>query len=477
MAVAGVARRVLFFAVVLVVVVALPIPADTSPSVKQEIAKAPTESGLVEQKAAPAQPAPKADKPSIKPAGKTIEIAQFLDPTPAAGSAAELILQAQHAAFYVDRARQRTLLEAAVAAEPGSVDAGRALTLLAATYTKDDPNRADELFAQVEAQYTQPEVRSFAGLLRSAKGAEQAGDWDTVETLLSDAAEKWQGTYTGIYARLYLGNHYRFNVDNWDAAMALYSALRDEYQTGPVAEEAAASLAECLDWANTGRRGEAVQAYEEMLATAQTEYLRVRALVGLGDCYATMGDWTSAWDTLSLVLSTHPDDSAAPLATIIRGLTAEHLGYWEDAVEAARFYLASFAKQPAWRAYATEILAKDAFRAGRFEEAEQQFAAVAAIAENRHAADYAGRARAGIAACMKERGDLRGALAKYMEAAELSTDVTEKALYLYDAAMVAQASGDAGAVGQIANQMAAEFPGSYLTTRLVGQEILPTPEL
>ncbi len=477
MAVAGSFCRCLFLAV-LVIAVSLPVLADTSPPVKQEIAKAPTESGpqivATEQKPAPTQP--EVDK-SSSPTTKPTQIAQLLDPGSVGYSAAELILLAQHAAFYVDRDRQRALLEAAISAEPGSIAAGQALALLAATYLADDPDRAAALFEQVQAQYSQPEALAFANLVRSARAAEKAGAWETVETLLTEAAERWRGTYTGVYARLYLGDHYRFNVDNWEAAIALYSDLCEEYQTGPVAEEAAVSLAECLDWANDGRRGEAVQAYEDMLTTAETDYLRVRALVGLGDCLATMSDWTTAWDTLTLALETHPDDSAAPLATIMRGFVAENLGQWEEAVAAARFYLASFAKQPAWLAYAHEVLAKNAFRAGRLEEAEQQFQAVAAVAENRHAANYAGRARAGLAACLKERGDLRGAITKYLEAAEVSTDLAEKAIYLYDAATTAQISGDAITVGQIANQMAVEVPGSHLTTRLVGQEIVPTPEL
>jgi hypothetical protein len=50
------------------------------------------------------------------------------------------------------------------------------------------------------------------------------------------------------------------------------------------------------------------------------------------------------------------------------------------------------------------------------------------------------------------------------------------AVYLYEAAGLAQSLGDSTTFQQIADRMVTELPGSHLTTRLVGHEVLPAAE-
>jgi tetratricopeptide (TPR) repeat protein len=190
-----------------------------------------------------------------------------------------------------------------------------------------------------------------------------------------------------------------------------------------------------------------------------------------------MKDWISCWDALSIVVDTYPTHPAAALAAITRGYAAEQLGYWEAAVEDAEFYLASTNQQQVWRAYANYVLAQDAFCAGGYDDAEAQFAFVAELAEKPHAVEYQAWAWAGIAACREMKGDLRGALQAYLEAADCAVYQRDKAVYLYTAAGLAHKLGDDATAGRIADRMVAELPGSHLTTRLLGHEVLPAPEI
>jgi len=109
-------------------------------------------------------------------------------------------------------------------------------------------------------------VLAFAELLEAYAAAARAQDWVQAQRLLSRAAATWRGTPTGAWAALRLGDQYRWDVENWDKAIATFQAVLDEYRTGPVAEEAAVSVAECVNWSETGRVGEAVHLYQAQRA-------------------------------------------------------------------------------------------------------------------------------------------------------------------------------------------------------------------
>ncbi len=422
-----------------------------------------------------ADAAPKATSATNEQSTK--QVAQLAGNIAPAPTAAELMRQAYDYMFYKDFANERACLEEAVAVEPGTEDGTRALALLAATYLGEDPAKADELFAQALDQSSTPELVAFVHLIRDFSMAEQSQDWARLEGVLSEAASTWKGTPTGAWAALRLGDHYRWDVEEWGKAIATFQEVLDEYPVGLVAEQALVSLAECLNWSDSGRWEEAVDLYQATLDMTNEPGFRIRALIGLGDYCEQIHDWTACWDTLSVVVDNYPDHPAAGLAAIIRAYAAQHLGYWEATVADAEFYLSSTNQQPAWRTYANYVLAEDAFRAGRYDEAESRFAFVAQLAEKPQAAEFRSKARVGIAACREMRGDLRGALDAYVEAADYASGQRQKAICLYQAAILAGRLGDDATAQQVADRMADELPGSHLTTRLLRHEVLPAPEI
>jgi tetratricopeptide (TPR) repeat protein len=478
MAVAGVARRMLFLAAVLVVAVALPIPADTSPPAGQEIAKAPTESGPptaaapVEQKAAPAQPAPEAGKPSTQPAGKPTQIAQLPAMEPAE-SVASLIDKAEDCAWHRDYVGRRFYLERAAALSPGSKEAACALVFLAETDAKEGSPSADALFAQAVAEYPDAEIQAFSTLVQSWVAAEKAADWERALVLFTDAANTWIGTSTGGWAALQLGGLYRDDLEDIETAKQVYEQTARAYAGTPVGTEALIGLGDCLNWGEL-RPGDALEFYRQAREAATSVRLEMRALLGEADCLRQTGDYSGSYWMLSELIAQYPNHPAMPRARIHRAAAAEKFGYWETVPDDARAYLASPIRQPWWTSYAHILLGSDAFRNGLLEEAEAEFTAVLSIPKE---PELKGRAHAGIASCQATRGDLRSAVASYLEAADEGFLATERCLFLYQAACTAQAAGDRVAADKIINQMVAEYPGSHLTTRLVGHEILPTPEI
>jgi tetratricopeptide (TPR) repeat protein len=408
--------------------------------------------------------------------GKT-EVAQLGGRAGVPPTAADLIRQAHDYMFWEDSADGQACLEQAVAVEQGTPDAGRARVLLASAVTESDPARAQALFAEVAQDYTDAEVLAFANLVRASDAATRAQDWPSVESLLSAAATTWRGTWTGGWAALRLGDHYRWDLSNYDQAALIFQAVRDEYGTGPVAEEAAISLAESVNRAQKVELAEVIGLFQDVLDSTHYPAFARRAMVGLGECYEAQSDWAQCWDTLSEIINADPTHPVAARAAIMRAYADQRLGRSEMAVEDAEFYLARGVERPLWRTYANYLLAQDAFRGGRYEEAEAQFALVAELAEDPQATEFGGAARAGIAACRETTGDRRGALTAYLEAADYAVKKREMAVYLYEAAGLAQEMGDSAAFQRIVDRMVAELPGSHLTTKLVGHEVLPAPEI
>jgi hypothetical protein len=424
----------------------------------------------------PAQAGSVAEKATAPADSGKTEVAQLPGHPSAPPTAAELIRQAHDYMFWEDSADGQACLEQAVAAEQGTPDGGRARALLASAVAESDPARAEALFSEVAQEYTDPEVLAFANLVRACDAATRAQDWPQVEAILSAAAATWRGTWTGAWAALRLGDHYRWDMTNWDQAAVIFRAVRDEYGAGPVAEEAAVSLAESVNRSEKVELAEVIQLFQDALDMSQDLAFSRRALVGLGECFEAQADWAACWDTLSEIIASYPTHPVAARAAIMRAYADQRLGRSEMAVEDAQFYLASGIERPLWRTYANYLLAQDAFRGGRYEDAEAQFASVAELAEDPQATEFGGAARAGMAACREARGDRRGALAAYLEAADHAVKKREMAVYLYEAAGLAQSLGDSTTFQQIADRMVTELPGSHLTTRLVGHEVLPAAE-
>jgi tetratricopeptide (TPR) repeat protein len=475
MSAAGLIRRALFLAVVVTVAAALPISADTSPPAAQEMAKAPTDSGM------PAAAAPAATEqtaPSPKEGGeKAGEVAQFVG-DPGVPSAADLLDRALDFWFYNDEATARDYFAAAADAGPGSREAVEALIFLGSTYLGEgDVATATTLFSRGRA-VADPEMLALADVVWAETAASRDKDNDAALGTLASAAEQYKGTFVGGWAALEWANIYRFRFEDYATATSILERVIADYQTGPIAEEARVALAECRDWDQPDKQA-AIELYEAALHATTITRLRTRALVGMGDCLREIGDYREALAAFSELIQYTPDRPAAKLALAFRADIADRLGDKETAVQDAAAYVATGNVQHMWRARAYEILAKAAFQSGRYDEAQRQFENMLPHADylGDVGTGYSGAARAGIARCYQARGDLGGALAMMLEAADRTPLDRDRCLFLYQAAGIAQAAGDSRSYASIVDRMVAEFPGSHLTTRLVGHEILPVPDI
>jgi tetratricopeptide (TPR) repeat protein len=422
---------------------------------------------------------PSANKaPTLTPKVAGKQFAQLTYPVPTTASAADLLLAADDYAFYTDYDHCRQYLQQVVSAHPGTKEAGRALALLAddAAHT-GDPEAAAAYSAQL-AGYADPEVQAFAALIATVNPAENAKQYPAAEQAYLAYLQTWKGTASAGWAALRLGDLYRFDIDDSDRAAAILEGLVKDYQTDPVAEEALVSLAETINWSESGRQEEANALYQQALDTARIPGVQVRALYGLADTLMQVGELSLAGDLFTQIIDSYPTHPSAALAYAKRSGVAEKRGDWEQTLADVKVFLTYPSSSKFQIARAHWILAKDAFRNSRLDEAEAEFSLLAQLAETtRHNAEFKGEARAGLAYCAQGRGDLRGAMQTFQQAADVEVYPQKKAVYLFQAAQLARQVGDDAARNSIITRMIAEVPGSHLTTQLVGHEILPAPEI
>jgi len=425
---------------------------------------------------------PATDRKEATPAAPPLTEGQrqvaMLSASPRSRTAAEMLDRGLDFGFYNDPGGERACLEESAALAPGSWEAGTALVLLGATYIREG-NTAEgcTLMDQAKREVADPEVQAFAHVVRSYSVAMLDRDLETVVAVLASAADAQRGTFVGGHAALQLGDTYRFQFDDYVSATAIFQQVLDDYATGPTAEEARVALAECEDWGH-GDRFAAIALYEEALENTTIPRLRLRALAGLGDCLREVRESRAALAVFSQLLEYDRDRPAAKLALAFRAAIADQFGDKEMAAADARAYLATGNMQPLWRAKAHEILGKCAFQQGRIDDAQREFEAMLPHADrSRAGARYSGVARAGIARCNEARGEMTNALSMMLQAADRTAMARHRCLYLYQAAEIAQRAGDAASVTSIVDRMVEEFPGSHLTTRLLGHEVLPPPEI
>jgi Tfp pilus assembly protein PilF len=83
----------------------------------------------------------------------------------------------------------------------------------------------------------------------------------------------------------------------------------------------------------------------------------------------------------------------------------------------------------------------------------------------------------GIAQCWNDLGDKQKSLVALLAGADRFPETNDAPFALYLAARTAEKLGDSATVKQITDRLAAKFPGSSYTTRLVGHEVLPAPAI
>ena len=448
--------------------------ADPAPSPPTQMAKLAAESP---PNGADLPSANKATTLTPKVAGK--QFAQLTYPVPTTASAADLLLAADDYAFYTDWAHYRQYLSQVVSSYPGTKESGRALALLAGDAARTgDQEAAAALSAQL-ANYPDPEVQAFAALISTTGAAHRAGQFQAQEQAYLAYLSAWHGASTAGWVALRLGDLYRFSLEDYDQAIATFQALVTEYHTGPIVEQALVSLAETLNWSESGRLPEAMAVYEQVLDLAQTPGVQVRALYGFADTLMDpMGELSAAAEVFTQIIASYPTHPSAALAYALRSTVAERRGDWEQTLADAKAFLTYPSSSKFHTARAHWILAKDAFQSGRLEEAEAEFTLLAHLAETTgHNVEFRGEAQAGLAYCAQARGNLRGAMQLFQAAADVEYYPQKKAVYLFQAAGLAAQLGDDPARSQIIARMTAELPGSHLTTQLVGHEILPVPEI
>ena len=407
------------------------------------------------------------------PAAEGVEIASLTwadNPTP------YWLIEAALEYFWVeDLAAARDLLNRVIALYPGTPDADRASALF--IYTLAWENRTDEvnqLTDQLLARAAAPETQALASLMRGVHIAIRTKDWDTGLALTTAAAAQWTGTPTGAWAAIALGDLYRDQVCDYAAAHNAYIAAARDYAGTQFAAEALVNLAECMNWYEH-TYPEAKERYQQALELALTPRVEARALLGLADCTRETGEYVEACEMLTSFIERYPD---SPLCAWARGYRADaelHLGWWDEAADDAGAALESSSSSTYWRYYEHVILGNYAFRNGQLDAAEGEFTAAVELPEQNH---MKAQAYAGLANCRSARGDLRGAISAFLDAAgnAVPGDVQGKDLYLYGAAVAADQLGDRQALNQIVSQMVAECPGSSFTTRIVGGEVLPPAE-
>jgi len=409
------------------------------------------------------------------PSNREFRIALLWDPTPPIGSAADLIEIAHAYGWSWDNARKAQYLRQAADAAPGSKDSTRALIKLGRVRAQTgDTAGAEAAFSEAVARRADAETQAFVTVMQQFCQMLNAKDYASAKDLLLKTAEQWGGTELGAWAAQQVGDLHRDYIVDFDAAIPYYQAAIKAYPGTLVAQEAEVGIAECLGWSYKHPM-EAIAAFESALVDVTSPRLRVRAVVCLGDALNQAKEWTDAFDVLSDFIVQCPDHPAVPLARAWRSLAAARLGYWDVAVQDAQ----AFVDSPTGRSghpwiHATEtFLGQDAFKRGDIADAEEHFGKALAGAPD---PDAKALSWAGVGHCQAARGDPRAATTSFLTAADTVRISTLRCQYLYQAALAAGSGGDRSTQSQIINQMVVEFPGSHLTTRLVGHELLPPVE-
>jgi tetratricopeptide (TPR) repeat protein len=422
---------------------------------------------------APAAEAPKLATPAPKLEGK--QVAQLIPASAGSLSASDLTALAYEYAWHEDYEAERAWLEAAVA-KPVGIDVGRALVHLAESrgYSGDAAG-ALALLDQVRREYQDVELLAFADLVQALVQKEPS--WvghgqrfytgkDACLALYADAAQNWNATYLGGWASLRLAGMYRSRFAQPEQAIAILDQIAKDYAGTPFAEYSLEDAAAAVTF-SLNRFGEGRQRYEQLLATTESDFVRQRATLHLGEALMDADNYDGAHETFASFIATWPWHAETVGAHALKGSVCAQLNRWDEAVAEATEYLAvTSARMPAHVGRAHLTLGKAAFAEGNLALAEVEFAQV-------DDALLAGQAKAGIGQARSRRGDLSGSLSAFLEAASAVRGRSCEPLYLHQAGRVALRLGDQAAMAQILQTMTTQFPYSHFTTLLAGRNVAP----
>jgi len=391
-------------------------------------------------------------------------------------SAAAMIALAAEYGWNEDPEAERGWLKAA-AGMPSGADTARATVLLAeALLPTGDRTTAADLLVQVRDQYRDPEIVAFADLVQGlipltpkggGHGRRLYSDYDVMRKLCAAAVDQWRGTFLGGWASIRLAALYRGPLGQPDQAAAILARTAQDYGGTPFSEYALEDLAATITF-SFGRFPEGRARYEQLLATTASDFIRQRATLHLGELLMDTEEYGEAYDLFDDFITTWPQHVDSVGVRMLRGYVASRLNWWEEAVADANAYLQVTSRRlPAYTGKAHLVLARAAYDRGDLGAAEDQFASV-------DDEFLSPEGKAGVGYCRADRGDLRGAMSAFLEAAALA-DPRNAPLDFYQAARLAQRLGDRNTFGQILTRMIAGFPGDSLTAVVAGREILPAP--
>ena len=449
-----------------------------SASAQAQAASTDKEVALLPETGASPPPAPATEQPPA-PAGPPPkrELRIALAQTDSL-SAAEMIALATEYGWNEDPETERAWLEAA-AGLPASYDTGLATVLLAeAILPRGDLEKALPLLDRVRTYYREPEliafadlVQAFAGMtpVRGGHGKRLYEDFTVMRDLCASAASQWPGTFLGGWASIRLAAVYRGALDQPDQAVLVLEHTAEDYVGTPFREYALEDLAAAITF-SFGRFGEGRRLYEDLLATTSSDFIRQRATLHLGEVMMDTEEFGKARVLFDDFVTTWPQHADSVGAVMLRGYMASRLNRWDEAIADTERYLSlTAADLPIYTGKAHLALARAAYNQGSLAAAEAEFALV----NDRFLTP---EGKAGVGHCRADRGDLRGALSSFLEAAALA-DYANAPSYYYQAARLAQRIGDANTFSQVLSRLIAEFPASQVTSLLAGREILPPPSI
>lgn len=247
------------------------------------------------------------------------------------------------------------------------------------------------------------------------------GDRTAAVTLLKDAAANAEdlslkSTAMDMLARLYL--------ESGDSASAL-ATFQAEIASLPPRHEAVFTALQAMAEIYEGRRDvdQARATYERILAEAERAEVRAGAMLAIGRLYLDAGDTTRASERFAGVIQQYPGETAAVFqAKLGTAQLLQSKGELEKATVAYQA-LADAAPDRVLRGQALEALSGLYAQQGKSELAlkvSQQLLDQASASED---AEAKFNASLGVANAMREKGDLKGALERFLTLKDVSDRV------------------------------------------------------
>ncbi len=283
------------------------------------------------------------------------------------------------------------------------------------------------------------------------------------------------GEVNGAFAALRLADLYKYEIDDCETGRGIYEAVRDAYPGTAFMREAELGIAECISWGPLADQGEALRMFTEVAENGVEYRFQLRAVFEVGHTLFVTGELPTALAVFAQIMQHYPGTCFWDYSELESAFCHERLQQPEVAFVEVTDYLSRDHDEPFYLGWAHYLRGSLCVRRQDFETAETEFRAVLA---NRKA-EAAARTLSyrGLAQCLRGKSDLKGALEALLAGADTAANSGDKALLLYLAVSCARRMGDQATADALIGRMVAEVPGSHLTTRLVGHQVLPPPEI